>query len=132
MADDPLSSMQQTVARMEGMLTVVISNHSSRLESHDILLAALVERQGATNSKVGELTVTIAGIRTDLIATNAAIERNRGESKASHDKDIKDVQTEVDIVKANQAGQLSKALVIITPIIAIAGFILAMGDRLYT
>lgn len=131
MADDPLSVMQQTMARMEGMLSVVISNHNNRLDGHDNVISALSERQGIMTSRIDGFDIKLHNVDKGMTTLNQSIDNNRAESKTSHDSDVKELTTLIAEVKLNQSGQIAKAFQFVTPIIAIITILMVLGDRLY-
>lgn len=132
MVDSEELKMHTDVAEMKGMLVTALANHTARLEAQEGRLNTMVAEHNLTAGKVGELAVAVTGINKEIAAVKVNVDANRTESKHTHDKDIAEVKVTIAEVKSNQSGQLSKALVIITPIIAVAGFLLAMGDRLYS
>lgn len=124
MDDGTLNRLQTDMAEMKGMLSVVIANHSSRLDAHETHINNIYSRQNATNGKIGEQSVSIINIEKDIIDVRNDLDKNRTESKVSHDKDITRLETK-------QTGQVAKAFAIITPIIAVIAFVIGIGDKLW-
>lgn len=132
MIDDQIVTIKETMAEMKGMLSVVISNHSSRLEAHDLRLDGISNQQNSTGSKVGEVLITLTNVDKEMVATKTLIDKNRTESKISHDEDIKELTADLTEIKLNQSGQVAKAFQIITPIVTVGIALIAFGDRLFT
>lgn len=124
MNDDIFNKMQNDVSEMKGMLSVVIANHSSRLDAHETHINSLYSQVSSTNSKLGEQAVSLINAEKNIISVRNEVDKNRTESKVSHDKDIVRIE-------AKQTGQIAKAFAVITPIFSLVVFFIAIGDRIW-